>query len=307
MSVLEVEHLSVSFTRYTGGLQQQKVEVIHDLQLRIDEGQIVAVVGSSGSGKSLLAHAIMGILPGNAVMTGSMRYKGEPLNAARQAALRGHEISLVPQSVNYLDPLMSVGAQVRASVKHKDPLTEQRKVFERYQLAQGVERQYPFQLSGGMARRVLLSTATISGARLIVADEPTPGLHHEAAQETLRQLRELADEGCSILMITHDIESALHIADKVAVFYAGTIVEVALTADFAGDGQRLRHPYSQALWQALPQNEFKPIPGVQPLPGELPAGCLFAPRCAVAAADCCDKRPDMRELRGGTVRCFHAS
>jgi peptide/nickel transport system ATP-binding protein len=307
MALLEVEDLSISFTRYTGGFRQQTIEVIHGLQLSINPGEIVAVVGSSGSGKSLLAHAIMGILPGNARMTGTLRYNGEPLDAKKQAALRGKELALVPQSVNYLDPLMRVGAQVRSSVRDKDPLDAQRKAFARYQLAREVEQQYPFQISGGMARRVLLSTATISGARLIVADEPTPGLHQDVAQETLRQFRELADEGCAILLITHDIESALHVADKVAVFYAGTTVEIAPAADFSGSGQQLRHPYSQALWQSLPQNEFKLIPGSQPLAGSLPEGCLFAPRCQLASAECCSVRPALRDLRAGMVRCIHAS
>jgi peptide/nickel transport system ATP-binding protein len=229
------------------------------------------------------------------------------LDAKKQAALRGKELALVPQSVNYLDPLMRVGAQVRSSVRDKDPLDAQRKAFARYQLAQEVEQQYPFQLSGGMARRVLLTTATLTGARLLVADEPTPGLHQDVALETLRQFRELADEGCAILLITHDIELALHVADKVAVFYAGTTVEIAPAADFSGSGQQLRHPYSQALWQSMPQNKFKHIPGSQPLPGSLPEGCLFAPRCQLASAECRSARPAMRDLRAGMVRCIHAS
>ncbi|NHN30265.1 ABC transporter ATP-binding protein [Paenibacillus agricola] len=307
MALLEVMDLSISFTRYRGLFRQQTLEVINGLQLSINPGEVVAVVGSSGSGKSLLAHAIMGILPGNARMTGSLRYNGEPLDAKKLAALRGKELALVPQSVNYLDPLMKVGAQVRSSSTDKAELDAQRKAFARYQLDQKVEQLYPFQLSGGMARRVLLSTATISGAKLIVADEPTPGLHQEVAQETLRRFRELADEGCAILLITHDIESALQIADKVAVFYAGTTVEVASAADFSGSGQQLRHPYSQALWQSLPQNEFKLIPGSQPLPGSLPEGCLFAPRCQQASAECSSLRPAMRDLRAGLVRCIHAS
>lgn len=307
MALLEIDQLSISFTRYTGGWRQSKTEVIHGLQLSIGEGEIVAVVGSSGSGKSLLAHAIMGILPSNASVTGSLRYNGETLDASKQAALRGKELALVPQSVNYLDPLMRVGAQVRSSVRKQLSLEAQRHVFARYQLADDTERKYPFQLSGGMARRVLLSTAVISGARLIVADEPTPGLHQEVAQETLRQFRELADEGCGILLITHDIESALQVADRVAVLYAGTIMEVALAADFSGSAEQLRHPYTQALWKSLPHNEFQPLQGSQPLAGSLPKGCLFAPRCVLATDDCSRVRPQTRDIRGGSVRCIHAT
>lgn len=307
MNALEVDGLSVSFTQYTGGLKQRTVRVIHDLHLTIQAGEIVAVVGSSGSGKSLLAHAVLGILPSNAVMTGSIRYNGEELTAERAAALRGRDIALVPQSVTFLDPLMRVGAQVRSSVREGDAAAKQRAAFERFRLAPDTERKYPFELSGGMARRVLVSTATVSGARLIIADEPTPGLDPAVVQEALDGLRELADGGCAVMLITHDIESALAVADKVAVFYAGTTVEVAQAGDFAGSGSSLRHPYSRALWRALPQNDFAPIPGFQPHPDALPPGCLFAPRCANATDGCGAAMPAMQELRGGRVRCIHAT
>lgn len=308
MPILKVSDLSVSFTQYAGGgMKKQTLQVIQGLHLSIEPGEIVAVIGSSGSGKSLLAHAIMGILPSNAAVTGAIEFDGVPLDAERQATLRGKEIALVPQSVNYLDPLMRVGRQVRSSAKGGDPAAEQRSVFERFGLSSAVERMFPFQLSGGMARRVLVSTATISGAKLIIADEPTPGLNPEAVQEALSQFKELAEDGCAVLLISHDIESVLPIADKVAVFYAGTTVEIAPAAEFSGDGGQLRHPYSRALWKALPQNDFIPIPGSQPSPNALPAGCLFAPRCSAATPDCTAARPEVRILRGGTVRCIHAS
>ncbi|OXM85153.1 ABC transporter ATP-binding protein [Paenibacillus rigui] len=305
--LLEVENLSVSFLQYAGGWGQTVLEAIQGLQLSIGAGEVVAVIGASGSGKSLLAHAIMGILPGNATMSGTIRYRGEALTERRLAALRGRELALVPQSVNYLDPLMRVGDQVRGAVPGRAAASRLRKVFERYQLAARVERLFPFQLSGGMARRVLVSTATIANPQLIIADEPTPGLHPAAVRETLGRFRELADEGCGVLLISHNIESALWIADKVAVFYAGTIVELALKNDFAADGGRLRHPYSRALWRSLPQNDFVPIPGSQPHPNDRSVGCVFAARCELASSECRSVRPDLRELREGMVRCIHAS
>lgn len=307
MAVLEIEGLSISFTQYVTGFKQQVLRIVDGLDLSVKEGEIVAVIGSSGSGKSLLAHAIMGLLPDNAATAGTIRYCGEALDAERQAALRGREIALVPQAVTYLDPLMRVGQQVRLSVRGADPVAEQRNVFKRYRLEEKTERMFPFQLSGGMARRVLVSTATVSGARLIIADEPTPGMHQDDVKEALRRFKELAVQGSSVLLISHDLESALQIADKVAVFYAGTILEIALAQDFAGSGERLRHPYSKALWQALPQNDFIPIAGAQPVPGAQPSGCLFAPRCAAATPDCAAARPAMRELNGGRVRCIHAT
>ncbi len=307
MSILEVEDLSISFKQYTRGLKQKHHHVITSLTVTLEAGEILAVVGASGSGKSLLAHAILGILPSNASMSGTIKYAGDELTAARQMALRGKEIALVPQSVNYLDPLMRVGAQVRTSVKQGDAALAQRKVFERYHLQSDVENMYPFQLSGGMARRTLLSTAMVSEANVIIADEPTPGLDPVVILEALHDFRELADNGCAVMLITHDIESALKIADKIAVFYAGTTVEVAPVDDFFGNGEALRHPYSKALWRALPQNDFVPIRGSQPHPSALPVGCLFEPRCEKATLECRQARPEMRNLRNGMVRCIHAT
>ena len=282
MPILEVENLSISFQQYEAGFKQKNLKVISSLHVTLEEGEILAVVGASGSGKSLLAHAILGILPSSASVSGTIKYGGEVLSNEKQKALRGKEMALVPQSVNYLNPLMHVGKQVRTAVKQGDKVVAQREVFERYHLGQHVEDLYPFQLSGGMARRVLLSTAIVSGAKVIIADEPTPGLDPVVIKEALNNLRELADNGCGVMLITHDIESALTIADKIAVFYAGTTVEVAPVDNFAGNGEALRHPYSKALWRALPQNEFIPIPGSQPHPSALPQGCLFEPRCEKA-------------------------
>ena len=182
----------------------------------------------------------------------------------------------------------------------------QREVFDRFHLAEAVDRLYPFQLSGGMARRVLVSTAVLSGASLILADEPTPGMDLEMALEALQCFRELADEGRAVVLITHDIDLAFQVADRVAVFYAGTTVETAPSGDFLRGPEALRHPYSKALWNALPQNGFQPVPGFQPYAKALPKGCLYAPRCPWRTEECGGEIP-MRELRGGMVRCIHAT
>lgn len=303
LPVLEVTDLSVTFRQYDRGLKQIDLEVISSLNVRIDAGEILAVVGSSGSGKSLLAHAVLGILPANGFTGGTMKYCGMELTPKRQEELRGKEIGFIPQSVTYLDPLMKTGRQVRGAGGTAEA---QRKLFEKYGLKPEAEELYPFQLSGGMARRVLVSSALIGGAKLIIADEPTPGLHPEIAEETVRHLRELADEGRAVMLITHELDLACRIADKIAVFYGGTTLETAPARDFIKGGDALRHPYSKALFEALPQNGFRPIPGFQPYAGALPESCIFAPRCGSKTAECAGK-PETRELRGGTVRCFHAT
>ncbi|MBB3112807.1 peptide/nickel transport system ATP-binding protein [Paenibacillus phyllosphaerae] len=256
MPLLEVNQLSITFTQYDRGLRQKKVPVIQNLSLAVERGEIVAVVGASGSGKSLLAHAILGILPHNAAVSGRMAFDGQPLTPTVIRKLRGKRIAFVPQSVQSLDPLMRVGDQVRQAVRTGDPAAEQQRAFAQYGLAPQVARRYPFQLSGGMARRVLVSIATVSGAELLIADEPTPGMDPAVVQETLRAFKAFADKGTAIVFITHDLEAALTIADKVAVFHAGATLEVTQAADFEGKGERLRHPYTRALWLALPQNGF---------------------------------------------------
>ena len=304
--LLEVSDLSVSFRMYDSGLEQKQIPVISRLSLKVLPGEILAVAGSSGSGKSLLASAILGILPGNATVSGSLRFDGEPLTPEGQAKLRGTEIALVPQAVAFLDPLMKVGAQVDGHRKPR-PTERRRKLFRRFGLPEQTERLYPFQLSGGMARRVLVSTALLTSARLIIADEPTPGMSLEQAEEALAMFRAMADEGKGVVLITHDIDLAFHIADRIAVFYAGTTVETAPAADFRQGPEALRHPYSKALWRALPQHEFRPIPGFQPYAGNLPSGCLFAPRCPCRTAECEKSVPPMQTVRKGEVRCFHAT
>ena len=305
-TLLEIHDLSVSFRMYDGALEQKDLQVISDLHLTVRPGEIVAVAGSSGSGKSLLASAILGILPGNATVHGHLHYKGKELTPQMQARLRGTEIALVPQSVAYLDPLMKVGKQADG---HKKPYpTEKRRgLFKRFGLPQQTENLYPFQLSGGMARRVLVSTALITDAQLIIADEPTPGMSLEQALAALQMFRDMANEGKAVILITHDIDLAFAFADRVAVFYAGTTVETAPVEDFKVGPEQLRHPYSKALWNALPQNGFRPIEGFQPYAGSLPKGCLFAPRCPCATEKCVSQTPPMQEIRGGEVRCFHAT
>ena len=211
--ILEANDISVSFRMYDKGLSKYDLTVIKKLNVKIHEGEILAIVGASGSGKSVLAHAVLGILPSNATVSGEIRYCNEPFTDNLRRQKVGSEIIMIPQSVTYLDPLMKAGKQVRGLKGIREQLEE---AFRRYWLDKSAEKKYPFQLSGGMARRVLISTAMISDAKLILADEPTPGLSEDMADETMRHFRELADKGCGILMITHDIETALKAADTIA-------------------------------------------------------------------------------------------
>lgn len=310
MSLLEVEGFTLEFVQYAAGLRRRRLPVVTGLDLTVDGGELVAVVGASGSGKSLLAHALLGLLPGNAREGGTLRFDGGGLTRRRRAALRGREIALIPQSVTALDPLATAGSQLRRAAVlagHRDPADRAARALEERRLAPEVAAQHPHELSGGMARRVMTAIATAGDARLIVADEPTPGLHPTVVSEALGSLRALADGGAGVILVTHDLTAALDVADRVVVFYAGTTVEQAPIGSFVGDGSALAHPYTRALWRALPRNGFHPVPGGQPSPLDLPPGCLFADRCELVIDDCRVDRPLPRRVGASTVRCIRAA
>ena len=244
--ILSVEHLSVTFTRYGRGLNRVELNPIRDLSLAVEPGRVTAVVGESGSGKSLLAHAVFYLLPQNARVGGTIRYDGAPLTRERAEALRGREIALIPQGVTWLDPMMKVGDQLRRGRGGREARNSCRAALERYGLGLEVEELYPF----------LIACAVAARPRLIVADEPTPGLDVRAAGRVLGHFRELAEEGAGVLFITHDLGLARTVAHKVVVFREGqTVDEVPARCFQTGEG--LTHPYSQALWRAMPENDFE--------------------------------------------------
>lgn len=260
--LLIVENLSVSFRMYDDvspyfRASQHEVSVIKDLSLSVHEGEIVAIVGASGSGKTLLADSILGMFEPNSLVSGEIYFDGVRLDASSLPQLRGHGISLVPQSVQYLDPLMKVGKQVEGFAHRKNSSQKQARIrlFERYGLDERVAQMYPYELSGGMARRVLMCCALIDDPKLIIADEPTPGLDLALAVKAMQDFRAFADEGGGVMLITHDIELALRVADRVAVFKDGTIVEETTVDDFASP-EFLQSDFAKELWHALPEHGF---------------------------------------------------
>lgn len=304
--LLEVNNLSISFTQYVQGLNRRDLKVISDLSLDIDESEIVAVLGSSGSGKSLLAHSILGILPYNAHVTGEIKYKGQTLNQEIKEKIRGKEICLIPQSVNFLDPLMKVSEQAVGECKDKEEHAEkkirQREVFSKYGLDESVDDLYPFELSGGMARKVLLSTALLNDPDLLIADEPTPGLDVKSVEETIKDIRSLKDQGKGVLLITHEIDAALKTADRIAIFYSGYVIEINNVENFRNSDNVL-HPYTKALIDSLPKNGFKLTEGVQPLE-DLP-GCPYWENCPTCLDKCRDNKPEILNHDGVMIRCFN--
>ena len=259
--LLQIDDLSIGFSMYDDRSVRSTRSmhyVIEHLSLSIHEGEILALVGASGSGKSLLADASLGLFAPNALVTGRIWFDGEACDARTLAQLRGRKMAFVPQSIEALDPLQRVGKQIEGMARgmSKRAARERRRaLFARYRLDETAARKYPFELSGGMARRVLLIGALMNSPRVIVADEPTPGLDMELAVRAMDDFRAFAGEGGGVLLITHDIELALRVADRIAVFKDGTVVEETATANFASP-DLLRHPFSRELWHALPEHDF---------------------------------------------------
>lgn len=302
--LLKVSNLSISFSCYIQGLRKSTIKTINDLSLSVNSGEIVAILGSSGSGKSLLAYAILGILPENAICEGVIKYKGNIIEQKDKEKLRGDEICLIPQSVNFLDPLMKISNQVIGEVKDKEDekrkRINQRKIFEKYGLDKSVDSMYPFQLSGGMVRKVLLSTALLSNPDLIVADEPTPGLDTKDVEETIENIRKMKEDNKGVLLITHEIDVALKTADRIAIFYSGYVIEINDTKNFLSPSTLL-HPYTKSLIKALPRNGFILTKGIQPL--EDVKGCVYYENCPCKMNICKNIKPILIKYNNAKIRC----
>ncbi|MFG2772361.1 ABC transporter ATP-binding protein [Streptomyces sp. NPDC048350] len=291
-ALLSVRGLSVRF-RMRGG---RHVGAVTDADFDLAPGECLALVGESGCGKSVLASALLGLLPGNAETSGTALLDGVDLLAADERTLartvRGRRIGLVPQSpAAHLTPVRTVRAQLEETVRELTgaPRRERRAAAEaaaeRAAFPAGHLDRYPHELSGGLAQRAATALALIGEAPLLLADEPTTGLDRDLVERTVDELRRHADDGRALLLITHDLAAAERVADRVAVMYAGRIVETAAAHRFFGQPGP-RHPYARGLLNALPDREFTPIPGMPPELTALPPGCAFAPRCPRATQTC---------------------
>ncbi|MFF3341051.1 ABC transporter ATP-binding protein [Streptomyces flavidovirens] len=286
------------------------IAAVADAAFDLAQGECLALVGESGCGKSVLASALLGLLPGNAQTAGSALLGDVDLLTAGERTLartvRGRRIGLVPQSpAAHLTPVRTVGAQLEETLRE---LTGTRKHDVRRAARAAAERaafpvdhldRYPHELSGGLAQRAATALALVGDAPLLLADEPTTGLDRDLVDRTVDELRRHVDEGHALLMITHDLAAAERIADRVAVMYAGRIVELADAARFFGTPGP-RHPYARGLLNALPERAFTPIPGMPPELGDLPPGCAFAARCTYAT-DACAAQPHFAD----GVACHH--
>ncbi|MFH7598249.1 ABC transporter ATP-binding protein [Streptomyces racemochromogenes] len=299
--VLRVRGLSVRFRTGRG----RYVEAVSEAGFRLAAGECLVLVGESGCGKSVLASALLGLLPGNAETAGSaLLADGLDLLAADEDTLartvRGRRVGLVPQSpAAHLTPVRTIRSHLEETVREltgsRAPRAAAEAAAARAAFPASHLDHHPHQLSGGLAQRAATALALIGDAPLLLADEPTTGLDRDLVERTADELRaHTRDAGRALLMITHDLAAAQRIADTVAVMYAGRIVELAPADAFFGTPGP-RHPYARGLLDALPERAFTPIPGAPPELGDLPPGCAFAARCALADAVCRTVRPPLTE------------
>lgn len=243
-------------------------------------------------------------------MSGEFIFKGERLSPARIEQLRGWEIALVPQSISHLNPLTRVQKQVYRSARlsgrcHCTAHESCDSAFARYHLGDAVKSMFPFQVSGGMARRILTATATAGKADLIIADEPTTGLDPEVTRQSLQHLQELAAQDKGILLIPHDLENAVRIADTLVVLYNGSTIEITPTSSLHS-AESTMHPYTRALWRALQKNGFTSLP-VTAADDTRKNCCCFASRCPVATDSCRTTLPALRPVENKMVRCTYVA
>ena len=293
--LLEVEGLSA---RYRS--EHETTEAVRNVSLEVRGGETLALVGESAAGKSTIGHAILGLLPGNAeVRADAVRFRGQSLldlSTEELRRIRGEGIAMIFQdALSALTPTLRVRDQLSelfmAYREIDNDEAEELALEALSRLLPDAERAfdlYPFQLSGGMAQRVMITLAIALEPQLIIADEPTASLDPSVRMETLQILEQLRDQrGVGILLITHDFGVVARLADRVAVMYAGEIVE---TADVRTVFKAPRHPYSFGLLQSLPgahrEGRLQPLRGQPPDLSDLPPQCPFLPRCAKAVSKC---------------------
>ncbi|MDG9718777.1 ABC transporter ATP-binding protein [Streptomyces sp. DH24] len=287
------------------------VEAVRGLSFDVRPGEVLALVGESGAGKSLTARALLGMVPRGAVTSGSVTLRG----SRDLAAERGRRIALVPQdALAALSPVHPVGDQLAAAVRsvRRVSRAEARAravaALDRVGIpdAARAARAYPHEYSGGMRQRAVIAMAAVNEPDVLVADEPTTALDEERRDQVLGVLAERREAvGAALVLVTHDMDAVGDHADRVLVMYAGRLTELGPAGDVLA---RPRAPYTAGLLASLPQHtppgrRLPALPGTPPAPGALPAGCAFAPRCPLAADVCQETDPEPRRTDGRLVAC----
>ena len=310
--ILEVRDLKVEYSTPAGPAQ-----AVNGVSFDLARGEFLAIVGESGCGKSTMLFSIAQLLTYPAeTVGGSVKFDGVDLTSLSAEELRQHrwrDISVVMQSaMNALNPTLSIAAQLadacRAHTDWDDQKIAERsaEVLDMVSIDTAHLKSFPFQLSGGMRQRAMIAMALLLEPKLIIMDEPTSALDVVAQRSLMRQVENLRRSlGFAVLFVTHDMSVVSHFSDRLAVMYAGEIVELGATREVF---DRPRHPYSSGLMDAFPSivGEKRELTGIVGNPPSLvnpPGGCLFAPRCHFASDECREYRPELIDVEAHSVRC----
>jgi oligopeptide/dipeptide ABC transporter ATP-binding protein len=315
-SLLQIKDLRTYFYR-----DGDVIPAVDGVDLEIGKREVLGLVGESGCGKSILALSITRLIPSGAkIESGKVLFEGKDLflfSEDNLREIRGGKISYIFQEPSTsLNPLFTIGNQILEAIelhqkkRGKEALDYAVRLLEQVKMPQASERinSYPHQLSGGMKQRAMVAMALAAGPQLLIADEPTTALDMTIQAQILELLLELKiNRGISILLITHDFSILSQVADKIAVMYAGRILEYGPVNVIR---QNPRHPYTQGLIGCIPKlgeskRELISIPGTIPHPLNLPKGCKFNPRCSLADEFCRREEPIIQEVETGHwVRCY---
>jgi peptide/nickel transport system ATP-binding protein len=311
---LEIRGLSVDYPMYG-----TCVHAVQDVSLRMDKNEILGVIGESGSGKSTLGAAILKLLPPpGTIVSGEILVDGINVLGLTESQLnevRGSKVTYVPQGAqNALNPVFTVETQIADPIRfHKKVSWKEARVKAQEALAlvnipKDRSNQYPHQYSGGMKQRALIALALALGSKVVILDEPTTALDVLVQKQIFELVDSVRREfGTSFLLISHDLAVVSSVCDRIAIMYAGKIVEVAPTRKIFESPQ---HPYTRALIESIPRIRFSheellPIRGTPPNLAEIPSGCSFHPRCKYAIELCSELVPELREISGDTFASCH--
>ena len=315
--LLDVQNLAVEFRTRDG-----VAKAINRASFHLDQGESLAILGESGSGKSVTAQAIMGILdsPPGFVTGGQVFFRGVDLLKLpedQRRMVRGQPIAMIFQdALSALNPVFTVGWQIAEMFRvHKglnksDARAEAIRLMERVNIPAAAQRagNFPHQFSGGMRQRIMIAMALALDPEILIADEPTTALDVTVQAQIMELLSELqAETGMGLILITHDLGVVADVADRLNVMYAGRIVAAAAVHDLYAHPA---HPYTEGLMFSIPRldskDKIEPIPGVVPHPLALPKGCKFAPRCKYCTKKCMEEEPELKDMGNGQlIRCFY--
>ncbi|TAN31778.1 ABC transporter ATP-binding protein [bacterium] len=317
------ELLEISDLQVEVGPRRRSHLVVRGITLSVGRAEMVGIVGESGSGKSLTALSVMGLLPsGVRIRSGSIRFEGRELIGMPRrhlAAIRGRHVAMIFQDpMTSLNPIVRVGAQVAepARLHHLANRAKSRELAEGLLKGVGIPEphdrmsRYPHEFSGGMRQRAMVAMSLTAGPNLIIADEPTTALDVTVQAQVLSLLKRLHRErGTAIILISHDLGVVAETCERIAVVYAGRIVEIGRTEQLLREPQ---HPYTRALLAAVPRPDAEPGTRLQAIGGEppnmedLPAGCKFNPRCSYRVDRCMVEEPPLLEVAGTRSACWVA-